>query len=129
MGFMDNLSNLAKEAQEKAQEIAAKVKQRPALSPAQHWLYTTDGKKKYGPVSFDQLKINAEAGQLLPSSMVHLAGMQTWLEARQFKALWDAFPDAFPADAPFTHTVSRKGRDVFPKCLDSESKLVGEATH
>lgn len=70
MGFMDKLNDLAKKAQDKIQEVTAKVTApvvAAAHEPVQDWYYTIDGKTKHGPFSFDQLKQLAEAGQLQPS--------------------------------------------------------------
>ena len=109
MGLMDDLSNLAKKAQAKVQEVAAKVQEaaakvtapevEAAAVPVQDWHYTMDGKTKHGPFSFDQLKKLAEAGQLKPLHMVRQDGMAKWLAAGQIEPLWTT---KAPATRPFS---------------------------
>src|SRR5262249_12999174 len=54
----------------------------------QAWFYTRDGKSKSEPVSFAHLQALAKAGQLLPTDMVLVPGMNKWLLARSIGGLF-----------------------------------------
>ncbi len=106
MGFMDNLNNLAKKAQDKIQEAQAKIQEVAAQvsSPGvaatpvavQNWHYTRDGKKKIGPFSFEQMKDLAKSGTLLPSDMVMKDGTDKWKPASEVQKFFPASGSASP---------------------------------
>ena len=107
MGLMDNLSNLAKKAQAKIQEVAAQVSPPGVAATSvavQDWYYTKDGKKKIGPISFEQMKDLATSGQLLPSDMVMQDGKTKWKAASEVQEFFPASgstpPPPLPPPAP-----------------------------
>lgn len=64
---------------------------------SEQWYYTRN-KQQQGPVTFDQLKQLAAAGQLLPTDMVWKEGLPQWLAASGVSGLFVAAPGA--AGAP-----------------------------
>lgn len=62
---------------------------------ASQWYYLTD-EEPQGPVSAEQLKKLAAAGQLAPDDMVWKEGMDDWVDASKLKGL---FPTSKPAAA------------------------------
>src|SRR4051794_20043451 len=106
MGFMDNLNNLAKKAQDKIQEAQAKIQEvaaqvsspGAATTPAttQNWYYTRDGKKKNGPCSSDQMKDLAKSGKVVASDMVMKEGTTKWKPASQVLEFFPASGSAPP---------------------------------
>src|SRR5207249_2694422 len=66
---------------------------RPSL-----WYYTRD-RKPFGPVSFEQIKELARAGQLLPDELIWQEGMAQWAPARTVEGLYPA-PPPLPPEHP-----------------------------
>ena len=60
------------------------------------WYYTRQG-EQVGPVSREQLRNAACAGQLLPSELVWKQGMDDWVPAGKFREL---FPESLPVARP-----------------------------
>lgn len=63
------------------------------------WYYTKDDERQ-GPVSADELKRLAEAGELQPDDLIWKDGMEDWRPASQLKGLFDgetAAPTSKPA--------------------------------
>ena len=112
MGFMDRLNDLAKKAQAKIEEVAAKVtapEEAAAPAPVQDWYYRIDGETKQGPFSLDQLKKLAKAGQLQPSHMVRQEGMAKWVPAKQIESLWKNNASATRKPEPVADPAPQSG--------------------
>lgn len=123
MGFMDKLNDLAKKAQDKIQEVAAKVtapEVAAAPEPVQDWYYTIDGKTKHGPFPLNQLKKLAEAGQLQPSHMVKQEGTNKWVVAGQVEALRTSLAPSTREQVPVAGPASQTSPPPLPTNPDDK---------
>lgn len=94
MGFMDNLNQFAKKAQDKIQEVTNVVaEQATALTGSgvrpEDWFFTLDGKTRQGPCTTAQLKRLAGAGKLQRSHMVKQESSGKWVQAGSVAILWE----------------------------------------
>src|SRR5947208_16669132 len=65
-----------------------------------HWYIAKQARghmKKYGPMSFQQLRNLAGAGKLQPTDLLCQEGMESWLPAKEVEGL---FPRGGPALSP-----------------------------
>src|SRR5262245_51379071 len=63
------------------------------------WYYSGDGRTRHGPLSYEQLRTLADAGQLLPQHFVLEPGQRHWARAGAVPGLF-ALLEALPADLP-----------------------------
>lgn len=65
---------------------------------SQHWYYSK-GDQRHGPITGEQLKKLAMAGELQDSDLVWREGMAQWVEAQKIKGLFP-IPEIAPPQAP-----------------------------
>src|SRR5947208_11192278 len=77
-----------------------------------HWYIAKQARghmKKYGPMSFQQLRNLAGAGKLQPTDLLCQEGMESWLPAKEVEGL---FPRGGPALPPLPPTLEPAPQEV-----------------
>lgn len=88
--------------------------------PVKEWFVTHDG-KQFGPVSMDDLKFEAERGELNPRlDMVWKNGMEDWIPAGEVEGLFKRNDDAKAAEEAKETTFT----EFKPEISEEEKKLI-----
>ncbi len=96
--------------------------------PVKEWFVTHDG-KQFGPVTMDDLKFEAERGELNPRlDMVWKNGMEDWIPAGEVEGLFKRNEEAKAAEQA-KEIASAAATEYKPEMSQAEKKLIkGEWT-
>jgi hypothetical protein len=88
--FMDDVQKERNQAAGTAPGVALEQRPGPGLGAeaSKTWYYSDDGKKKFGPYTFAEMRELAVAGKLYATSKAWKVGLPLWIDAEQVPGLF-----------------------------------------